>query len=109
MEIIAAEGTCITMDRSSGGFHRAIMALGPWEGRAVAFVLGCGIGVLLRMFWVMSVLTYRTIRGEREEEDHFEHEYVVFEQDAEGMFVPPPEYIDEKAKTVEEDAETRSA
>jgi hypothetical protein len=69
------------------------MALGPWEGRAVAFVLGCGIGVLLRMFWVLSVVTYRAIRGERDEE------YTIIEEySAEDVAVPPPTYttIDEK-------------
>lgn len=75
--------------------HRAIMALGPWEGRAVAFVLGCGIGVLLRMFWVMAVLAYRTFSGARDE-DLLEDSYIVFEQDAESIFVPPPQYTDEK-------------
>ena len=67
------------------------MMLGPWEGRIVAFVLGaipvlsavdsvigtngtfsmvgCGIGVLLRMFWVMSVLLVRGTRGEPEHEE----------------------------------------
>ncbi|KAG1844340.1 hypothetical protein DFJ58DRAFT_802904 [Suillus subalutaceus] len=88
--------------------HRAIMALGLWEGRAVAFVLGCGIGVLLRMFWVMSVLVYRTVRGERLEE--VSHGYIMFEHDAENNFVPPPEYTDEKVKVAEvevQEIETR--
>lgn len=88
--------------------HRAIMALGLWEGRAVAFVLGCGIGVLLRMFWVMSVLVYRTVRGERPEE--VSHGYIMFEHDAENNFVPPPEYTDEKVKVAEvevQEIETR--
>ncbi|KAF9227081.1 hypothetical protein BS17DRAFT_806340 [Gyrodon lividus] len=85
-----------------GGFlrriHKAIMALGPWEGRAVAFVLGCGIGVLLRMFWVLTVLAYRTVRGDREEET-FDHEYIMYEP--ETLFVAPPEYTDEKVKVAE--------
>lgn len=101
--------------------HRAIMALGPWEGRAVAFVLGecfasitktlliawkgCGIGVLLRMFWVMSVLVYRTIRGDRTEEDTIDHGYIMFEHDPENLFVPPPEYTDEKVKVAELEAQ----
>ncbi|KAG1854329.1 hypothetical protein C8R48DRAFT_721612 [Suillus tomentosus] len=83
--------------------HRAIMALGLWEGRAVAFVLGCGIGVLLRMFWVMSVLAYRTVRGERSEE--ISHGYIMFEHDAETHFMPPPEYTDEKVKVAEVEAQ----
>ena len=41
------------------------MNLGRWEGRAVAFVIGCGIGVLLRMFWVLAVVSFRTVRGPR--------------------------------------------
>ncbi|KAF8134375.1 hypothetical protein EV363DRAFT_1323294 [Boletus edulis] len=80
-----------------GRIHKAIKALGPWEGRAVAFVLGCGIGVLLRMFWVLSVLAYRTVRGERDQET-FEPEYIVYEQIPETIFVAPPQYVDEKVK-----------
>jgi len=49
--------------------HRALMMLGPWEGRIVAFVLGCGIGVLLRMVWVMAVLLVRGARGTPEREE----------------------------------------
>jgi hypothetical protein len=49
--------------------HRALMMLGPWEGRIVAFVLGCGIGVLLRMFWVMGLLLARGTRGTPEHEE----------------------------------------
>lgn len=43
--------------------HRAVNLLGPWEGRAVAFVLGCGLGVLIRMFFVLMVLVVRRARG----------------------------------------------
>jgi hypothetical protein len=42
--------------------QRSLNALGPWEGKVVAFVLGCGIGVLLRMVWVLSVIAYRPSR-----------------------------------------------
>jgi hypothetical protein len=76
------------------------MALGPWEGRTVAFVLGCGIGVLLRMFWVLTVLAYRTVRGEREEET-IDREYIMYEP--ETLFVAPPEYTDQKFRVAEED------
>ncbi|KAL1719285.1 hypothetical protein EV715DRAFT_272873 [Schizophyllum commune] len=76
--------------------HFALMTLGPWEGRAVAFVLGCGIGVLLRMLWVLAVVGYRTVRGESEEEEY----QIVCEQieDAENIAVPPPNYtlVEEK-------------
>lgn len=106
--------------------HKALTALGPWEGRAVSFVLGkssriyhhlsgwagqsmemseyfvtgCGLGVLLRMFWVLSVLAYRTIRGEREESQV--REYVVLDQDVETIFVAPPQYSDEKQAVFED-------
>jgi hypothetical protein len=69
--------------------HFALMSLGPWEGRAVAFVLGCGIGVLLRMFWVLAVLFVRTLKGPRSTE---EHEYIVVDGDAEEIFVAPVHY-----------------
>jgi hypothetical protein len=83
--------------------HNALVALGPWEGRAVAFVLGCGIGVLLRMFWVLTVVTYRSIRGERDDEYT---QVAVIEVDAEDIAVPPPTYTvaDEKDQLKFKDA-----
>ncbi|KAG9316888.1 hypothetical protein JVU11DRAFT_2964 [Chiua virens] len=85
--------------------HKAIKALGPWEGRAVAFVLGCGIGVLLRMFWVLSVLAYRTVRGERAEET-LDHEYILYGPVPETLFVAPPQYIDDEKVSMEAHEET---
>jgi len=85
--------------------HFALMSLGPWEGRAVAFVLGCGIGVLLRMFWVMAVISYRLIKGARPASESDEHEYAVIglDMDAEEIFVAPPMYTYpvEKVEVVE--------
>ncbi|KAH9932529.1 uncharacterized protein B0H18DRAFT_986090 [Fomitopsis serialis] len=82
--------------------HFALMALGPWEGRAVAFVLGCGIGVLLRMVWVMGVVLARTIGGSRSEDTA----EAVFDADAEEILVAPPQYTqypDEKTPAVVEE------
>ncbi|KAL1941935.1 hypothetical protein VTO73DRAFT_6465 [Trametes versicolor] len=70
--------------------HHALVALGPWEGRAVAFVLGCGIGVLLRMMWVMVLLTARAIRGPSGEDTDSDGYDVVF--DEAELLVPPPQY-----------------
>ncbi|KAF4597830.1 hypothetical protein EYR38_006221 [Pleurotus pulmonarius] len=67
--------------------HYSLTALSPWEGRVMAFVLGCGIGVLLRMLWVLAVISYRSIRGPKDEE-----EYVVEYLDAEEVFAAPPDY-----------------
>lgn len=82
----------------------ALMSLGPWEGRAVAFVLGCGLGVLLRMFWVFTVVAYRTVRGNsQEQEESYDYIPVLNQLDAEEIFVAPPVYIvDEKAPLKEE-------
>jgi len=67
------------------------MALGKWEGRAVAFVLGCGLGVLLRMVWVFSVLLIRAGRRSEPEESEYESvEYFVLEEEAEEQ---PPTYV----------------
>jgi len=82
--------------------HLALMTLGPWEGRAVAFVLGCGLGVLLRMLWVLTVVSYRTMRG-TDEVQEISYIPVVNQQDAEEIYVAPPVYIvDEKAPLKEE-------
>lgn len=85
--------------------HVALMSLGTWEGRAVAFVLGCGLGVLLRMLFVLAVVTVRAIKGGRqqqEEGEEVEYAHVIYEihdSDAEELAVPPPNYsypVDEK-------------
>ncbi|KIP06995.1 hypothetical protein PHLGIDRAFT_30239 [Phlebiopsis gigantea 11061_1 CR5-6] len=83
--------------------HRALMVLGPWEGRAVAFVLGCGIGVLLRMFWVMTIVVFRAFRGRRSNDEADVHDVLVFEADAEDILVPPPQYTDEKVALIATD------
>ncbi|KAI9067515.1 hypothetical protein FKP32DRAFT_1672967 [Trametes sanguinea] len=83
--------------------HHALVVLGPWEGRAVAFVLGCGIGVLLRMVWVMALVTVRAIRGPSTDRDSSTSSQegiivdgytydVVFDEDAEDILAPPPQY-----------------
>ncbi|KAJ7442971.1 hypothetical protein FB451DRAFT_1437857 [Mycena latifolia] len=112
--------------------HFAFMNLGPWEGRAVAFVLdessllpvptslsparprcrplpppttpllGCGIGVLLHMFWVLTILSFRVLRGFSSFSPNSnswttypgagEHEYLIVGEDAEDIFVAPPVY-----------------
>jgi len=78
--------------------QRSLNALGPWEGKVVAFVLGCGIGVLLRMVWVLSVISYRAIRGSREQENtETEYSLVLDQSDmepAEVIFVAPPTYAE---------------
>ncbi|KAJ7354403.1 hypothetical protein DFH08DRAFT_44158 [Mycena albidolilacea] len=81
--------------------HYALMSLGPWEGRAVAFVLGCGLGVLLRMVWVLAVVAVRVVRGNNSSQEQDEHEYAIVAMDAEEIFVAPPTYtypVDEKAQ-----------
>jgi hypothetical protein len=63
---------------------------------------GCGIGVLLRMMFVLIVLSYRMIRGEPE---HPEIEFVevLYDDyaDAENLLVPPPQYVCEGAELVD--------
>jgi hypothetical protein len=87
----------------------ALLALGPWEGRAVAFVLGCGLGVLLRMLWVLAVVAYRNIKGEREEEPEYSQITVIEEYDEEPQEVlfPPPNYTfsNEKLPVADEPAQ----
>ncbi|KAF7292654.1 F-box domain-containing protein [Mycena indigotica] len=75
-----------------GRVHVALMSLGPWEGRAVAFVLGCGIGVLLRMFFVLSVLAVRAFRARAAPEAEYYTVLEIEDVDAEEIFVAPPMY-----------------
>ncbi|KAL0957058.1 hypothetical protein HGRIS_003156 [Hohenbuehelia grisea] len=88
--------------------HFALMALGPWEGRAVAFVLGCGIGVLLRMIWVLVVISYRSVRGETEDPTEYQHVVYEYVDDAEEIFVAPPSYVLADEKHPIEDETTKA-
>ncbi|KIM45595.1 hypothetical protein M413DRAFT_442256 [Hebeloma cylindrosporum] len=85
----------------------SLMNLGTWEGIAVAFVLGCGIGVLLRMFFVLAVVAYRSVKGQREEE----HEYsqVVTIEPFEDAAHLPPYPADEKIKVTTVEAPTEAS
>jgi hypothetical protein len=82
-------------ERFNGPFlhraHRALKALGLWEGRIVAFVLGCGIGVIVRMFFVLTVLLVRALRGSPVPEPEDVSIFVYAEEIA-----PPYEVVDEK-------------
>lgn len=89
------------------------MNLGRWEGRAVAFVLGCGIGVLLRMFWVLAVVFYRSVKGSRAEEHGYAHIIIeTDDHDADAVVhSAPPTYtypVDEKI-AIEADAPKAAA
>ncbi|KAJ7088833.1 hypothetical protein B0H15DRAFT_1022341 [Mycena belliarum] len=42
-------------------FHTARISLGAWEGALVAFVVGCGISVLLCMSWALAELAIRGV------------------------------------------------
>jgi hypothetical protein len=89
--------------------HYSLLNLGTWEGRAVAFVLGCGIGVLLRMLWVLSVVTIRSIRGRKDEQSY--HYIAVVEVDDEAVPSSPPNYVYPVDKKImaEEDAKAAPA
>ncbi|KAG6841690.1 hypothetical protein H0H93_004197 [Arthromyces matolae] len=73
--------------------HVALMALGPWEGRAVAFVLGCGIGVLLRMLWVLVIVTFRLFKAPRDENVYTPILLVEEYTEAPVSAAAPPTYV----------------
>lgn len=50
----------------------------------------------MRMVWVMCIITYRLLKGGRDEDA--EYEELIFAQDPEELVVPPPQYTDEKVK-----------
>jgi len=78
--------------------HGAMNHLGPWEGRAVAFVLGCGLGVLIRMLFVFTLLLFRA-RAQRSSSANAIR--LNEDNDAEAYVILPPRYsTDEKVVLV---------
>lgn len=104
-----------------GRLHKAFLTLSPWEGRALSFVIGCGIGVLLRfvrraefifggtnleflffgstrMLYVFSVLGYRCffaqprLRLEDREEEELAPVADSTDERQPLAHAPPPEY-----------------
>jgi hypothetical protein len=73
--------------------EHALRHLGKWEGRALSFVIGCGIGALLRMFIVLAVVTVRSIKARRARHVELAEEYE--ELPSEVVFVVE-EYPNEK-------------
>ena len=57
-----------------------------------SFLVGCGIGVLVRMFFVLTVLFARAFRGNTVTEPEEETTILVYAQE----IAPPYEAIDEK-------------
>jgi hypothetical protein len=55
--------------------------------------IGCGIGVLLRMFWVFAIVMIRVVGGNRT------CQYIPVAVRAEDLMVPPPNYVFEDVKT----------
>ena len=82
----------------TGRLEKALLTLGPWEGRLVAFVIGCGIGSLLRMFFVLSVIAYRTFSRRNEEREMHQVE-VIFE----AVPTSPPTYSSYPVEKAPED------
>ncbi|KAF6744928.1 hypothetical protein DFP72DRAFT_974604 [Ephemerocybe angulata] len=86
----------------------AIMSLGPWEGRAVAFVIGAGIGVLIRMLYVLAVVVFRNFSGEKEYSSVADHDEDEEDDEPARRGTPlsaPPGYVypvDEKVEYAEE-------
>ncbi|CUA66921.1 hypothetical protein RSOLAG22IIIB_00371 [Rhizoctonia solani] len=60
---------------------RALATLGPWEGRVLSFVLGCGLGAILRMLFVFGVLIVRSVRCQRRQPVALEEDTVIFVAD----------------------------
>jgi len=72
---------------------KSFIHLGGWEGAAVAFVVGCGLGVVLRLMWVMTVVTYRScVRGETVYNVYEQAPVYLDEEDV--IVVAPPQYIE---------------
>jgi hypothetical protein len=48
------------------------------------------------MLWVLAIVCYRTVRGAPSDEREYEH--IVYENDAEELFVAPPDYTAQAAQ-----------
>lgn len=79
--------------------------LGTWEGRAVAFVLGCGLGVLIRMACMFVILFVRSIKGAQKDhvtlgdQDYVVDDVIFVATSSDGHFVDY--YLDEKVEGVQ--------
>jgi len=77
--------------------ERAIMSLGPWEARAVAFVLGCGFGALLRTLFMLCLITIRAFRSRSQRHVELSEDVAVLLPVDEAIpLFDPPAYGDEK-------------
>jgi len=89
-------------------FHRitiALASLGPWEGRAVAFVIGCGLGVLMRMLFVLAIVAVRAVKGRNADDEEVEYREIILVTDATEIVAAPPQYkyVDEKRPAEKEE------
>ena len=63
---------------------------------------GCGIGVLLRMVFVLAVVMFRAVKGRRGEEQHEYSQITIIEEIVDNPNNSPPSYLDEKVPIVDE-------
>lgn len=73
--------------------QRSVDNLGTWESRAVSFVMGCGLGVLLRMLFVFGVLF---VRAFKRRDDEISTAPIDHSNDETVGLLAPPAYTDEK-------------
>jgi len=75
----------------------AIKSLGVWEARAVAFVLGCGLGALLRILFMFCLIAIRALRKRSQRPVELNEDTAVLFAAGEAMpSSEPPAYGDEK-------------
>ncbi|KAG8957786.1 hypothetical protein FRC03_009819 [Tulasnella sp. 419] len=80
--------------------HHAMTLLTPWEGRAVSFVFGCGLGVLIRMVYVLILVLVRSRKAKTSP--------VALPEDGEEqapLYVAPPNYVVDEKKELPTSAE----
>jgi len=79
--------------------YKALQSLSPWEGRAMSFVLGCGLGVLLRMIWVFILLAIRAFRSQRVTQRPLSLSTEDAGDEAKEELLAPPEYNEKRLGT----------
>jgi len=65
------------LDDLYAGFFASLKKLSNWENNAVIFVIGYGMGVIVWLFLILTIISYRVLTGEtRRHGEQYEYAHV---------------------------------